>query len=58
MSATGDGYHNLVMATWAPGTDAGAMHFSSPGSMRYLNALLAVAAALCLLAVAASSLNR
>jgi hypothetical protein len=45
------------MANRAPGTDAGAMHFSSPGSMRYLNVLLAVAAALCVLAVAASSLN-
>lgn len=45
------------MARRAPATDAGAMHLSSPGSMRYLNALLAVAAALCVLAVAASSLN-
>jgi len=55
------------MARWAAGTDAGAMHRSSArnriravpaptGSMRTLNVLLAVAAALCVLAVAAGSL--
>jgi hypothetical protein len=55
------------MARRARGTDAGAMPLSSPrnriravpaptGSMRYLNVLLAFAAALCVLAVAAGSL--